>query len=176
MKLSRERKVLLAVALLGVSSLLIDRFVLGSGQTDPDAAQAAVDAKAPAAAPAKAAYKASDPADAGSSIAALLRSAEQAHPQLLEQSREGFKPSDQWLGETTVIEQDNGRDPVVVFTESHTLSAVMNGRIAIVDGQAYRVGDLVDGFELVAVSRNTADFQRNHLMARLTLMTEGVGP
>ncbi len=180
--MSRERKILIGLLALGLTAVGFDRFVLGTGETDPAAAGAeqyvvtpqSTESAAPVA-PATPEATTTPPktaAPAGPSIAQRLRQTAQEQASKLDAERNALTPDASWYGDspaTSVAQNPTQVDPVEQFLRTHTLSAVMNNRIAIVNGQPYRVGDSVVDFQLVAVSNSGATFRHGEQMVDLTL-------
>ncbi|MCC6682983.1 MAG: hypothetical protein IT445_18950 [Phycisphaeraceae bacterium] len=180
--MSRERKILLGLLALGLSAVGVDRFVLASGETDPAAAEAqqymvspqsaeSTAVEAPAATAEAAAIK-QPVTPAGPSIAQRLRDTGQQQASKLDATRNVLTPEASWYGDqpaTSAAQNPTQVDPIEQFLRTHTLSAVMNNRIAIVNGQPYRVGDSLVDFRLVAVGNSGATFQFGDQMVDLTL-------
>lgn len=170
MKLTRERKVLGAVLGLGLGALAVDRLFLASSASGPaDAEAAAAYAVTPSKLPAAAAASLLHDAAGGSpdTIARRLREHAQAMRLQPDTSRDAFCPSPAWVspparGPAVVAPAGTPASGLGAFVQAHRLEAVMGGGaggeetgIAIIDGQAYRVGQVIDGMQLVEVRQRS---------------------
>lgn len=178
MKLTRERKILMAVLCLGGGALLVDRVLLEDGQTAPQSAaaeQAAFEAHAPDAV--------SDETEGimQATMALLSESAEEpmlnerlretavAHDASPLQPRDAFAPSAAWrepeapepTAEPTSSDPASAKEVAERFRAQHRLDAIMAEGIAglaIINGRAVRVGQQVQGFTLKRVGQRAAVF------------------
>ncbi len=172
MTLTKSQSVYVAIMVIAVGALLIDRTLL-----QPEPAQAAalqyaippserdpVDLEAP---------RSEGPAPRQVAIARKLE-------QIAEQRGldptgviDAFRPSPMWLalGEVPVAPVETGL-LAERFRKAHTLTAVMgsgDGGWAIVDGRTLFIGRVLDGFTLVSVGRRSAILESGDARVVLTL-------
>ncbi|MCE9591975.1 MAG: hypothetical protein K8S99_15820 [Planctomycetes bacterium] len=186
MKLSRERKVFLGILGLGLTALAADRFVISP--TGPRSAQASIASvvqdSATQAQPVPAAPEAATAPIAPANtvrVAHQLESFGQEQGLRADETANAFQPSAAWLAEDEASAPKPqslapvGPPPAQAFTAAHKLNGVMakgGGGYAIINGRAVTVGQTVDGFRLVEVSRRSAVFQSSTgEQAELTLQT-----
>ena len=164
MRLSRKHKLYVGIMALAAAALLTDRLLLQPGQTGPAQAQAAA---VPTARPAgRAADQAASPAGtaaAATSVSDRLAAASGSVSRDFAALRDVFQPSASWLA---VLQGGKsgpaqGAPPAEVFRQRRRLSAVMvdtDGGLAVVDRRLVKVGEQIDGFELISVAAKSATF------------------
>lgn len=177
MTLTRQQKVLVTILALGVGAMLIDRLVLSSGATGPSPAAAhAVRSAATGAgdvslideAQALAALIAADRND--DDVADRLAEYARQHGLDVSSMRDGFEPSPTWVAPAAAAQTGPDRPAAMPqdherFVRSHKLVAVMGsgpGAVAVIDGRALRVGQIIDGYRLIEVRERTAIFAPAH--------------
>jgi hypothetical protein len=159
MQLNKQRKILLAV--LGVALLVFaaDWFLAGSSNTGPSVASAEVSAiVAPGSAAPVAEEPDQGPAALTVSVAQQIETFRQ-RPQLTAvRMADSFEPSAAWIASNQALTQDADEELpqqiAAAFARAHTLSAVMTGTqssYAVIDGKIVRVGEDLDGFELLLI-------------------------
>jgi len=184
MTLSRSRLIVFAVLAIAVTALLVDRLVLAPSATAPRQAGAA---------PTAGAHQAAGGADPVTNIAATA----DADPrfqlaQHLEEVagrfeldagalRDGFVPAPSWM--TDLVEPPPPPEPeqeaappevspTVQFAERHTLTSVIlisGGGSAVIDGKVVPLGQVIDGFQLVRLTRRSAVFASDGQEVQLSL-------
>lgn len=185
MTLSKRQKVLSAVgaALLVVG--VVDRFFLGADALGPSTAAAADGVDAMNAAPLSlvsptALVPESRLRTRRSRLAGCLaRLAREEDPLAPEDRRDPFCPPPRWLpqDESLQLVQGPGLEKARAFVAAHKLRAVMldtAGCCAIVDDELLRIGQVLDGFELVSVTKHSAVLTSDG--ARVTLNLKEVTP
>ncbi len=156
MELTRERKVLIAVAGLAAAAVVGDRLLMGGEFTGPQSASAGVSAAVGDQAgptPDLAAVVADPtPAFTGRSIAQRLDDADQETRTSDAAVPDPFAPSNLWLSESA---QGSAAVPLAFepreFVQRHPLDAVTakgDTRFAIVAGKLMKAGDAVEGVKL----------------------------
>ncbi len=171
MKLSRQRKISLAILALAVSALVADRAFLGGGSTGPEQASGASPARVkarparppapPATAPPPAVMNALAPA-AGQSLADRLRDYSQQRGIEPSGVRDAFVAAESWRPKPQVVEPaTRPAAQAPGFLQKHELMAVITGPkgSAIVDGKCLHVGQELDGYRLVSVGHRRAVFE-----------------
>ncbi len=162
MKVTKEQKVFIGLLTVGLIALGVDRFVLSpsSAEASDDSASLLV-AKAPEAkatpssnnkAPTPAAATASTNNPVAQKLVALSDALHLADVPV----KDTFATPAAWIERPGTVA---GGKP---FDQMHSLSGVMvSGRhpAAMVDGKLVSVGQLVDGYKLVAVGQGVAVFQ-----------------
>ncbi len=172
MTLTKSQRVYVAIMVIAVVALLIDRTLL-----QPEPAQASalqytipaserdpVDLEAP---------RSEGPAPRQVAIARKLE-------QIAEQRGldptgviDAFRPSPMWLQLREVPVDDVQAELLVErFRKAHTLAAVMGSGDegwAIVDGRTLLIGQVLDGFTLVSVGRRSAVLESGDARVLLTL-------
>ena len=176
MALKKRQKVGIGILALGLAALAVDRaFVL------PESAPAGQPAftddytiKAPAedispSAPAPTIIK--EPVAA--SVTQKLEAAWSHKHLSLDRARNLFTLPESWQQKS---DPSSGGRPFVAatrnFTGSHKLEAIIvdpQGKHALVDDNLYRLGQELDGFELVAINRASVTFERNQEQIELKL-------
>lgn len=189
MNLTREHKILLGVLGAGVLALGVDRFVLSDSATGPQAAAADQytvtrdDAATPtAAAPASSAPAALTPAAAptGPSIAETLRLVRDEHTPVFNRQRDAFVITEGWQASAAPSQPGVRTDPlgqrVALFLQNHKLAGVVNkaGKdIAIINDTPCRVGDRIDGAELVGVESKRVTLRIESQTFQLAMESDG---
>ena len=172
--------VLCAVAL---AILVIDRLQLGSGQFGPETARASfvpednTDAKDETIATLPAATALSQ---SRNDLASRLETMAAQHDLDGAPVRDAFQPSEVWLSRLGA----NHSKPAVAappvgagFIKKHKLQAVLLGRdggSAIVNNTYLKIGQELDGFELVSIDANSVGFVSGKVRVVLTLSTTAV--
>jgi hypothetical protein len=169
-KLTRERKIYLALAGLGAFAFAADRLFFSpadAGAAGPQAQDCAITPDKDAPAPSTGA-EASKPAPAPAAttpdprFSDLLR---QADPNVKNSKRDLFRPPDSWP-KAAVANEFQG-PPLPDFDEflhNHAVRGVIQPRtgqpgMAWVGGKIFKAGDNVDGFTLVSVSKDDVEFE-----------------
>jgi hypothetical protein len=177
MKLSRERKILVAVLSTGLMGLAVDRLFLGSGETGPNTASAsslpiAVANGGPATLPTLMTTHFTGPSLADRLTQAADRFG--ADPQT---AREAFAPAESWVGQAAAAPQASAPRPAAAdrFYQQHKLMAVMadgDNALAIVDGKPIAIGQKLDEFQLVEVRQRVAVFASGQIRVELKMGNE----
>ncbi len=172
MTLSKSQGVYIAIMVIAVVALLIDRTLL-----QPEPAQAAtfqyavppsardpVDLEAP---------RSEGPAPRQVAIARKLEQVAEQRGLDPTGVIDAFRPSPMWL-ELGEVQVDDVQAEVLVerFRKAHTLAAVMGSGDegwAIVDGRTLLIGEVLDGFTLVSVGRRSAVLESGDARVLLTL-------
>lgn len=153
MKLSKERKVYIALFSAGLVALAVDRALFSPAQADagePDAAEPGAEAAAPEAQ----ATKSRGPSF-GARLAERASWVDGGVP-------DAFEPSEVWVGKrVAAVEAKPAAEPDSAFARDHKLKMVIavpsrehagaEERIAFVGSKHYKVGDILDGHELIEV-------------------------
>jgi hypothetical protein len=177
MTLTKSQKVYVAIMVIGLVALLIDRTMLQPEQAAADAASALQYAISPS-------TSSAGPEDPGSPRSEGPAPRQVAIARKLEQIAEqrgldptgvidAFRPSPRWLavGEVPVAPAK----PELLaerFRKAHTLTAVMGSGDqgwAIVDGRTLLIGRVLDGFTLVSVERRSAILESGDARVVLSL-------
>ncbi len=175
---TRKRKSLVAVLVLGVAALAVDRFVLTEGSAGPRKVHAAVINTSQTSTPsvtddAAAASQASIP---NASVAGLLTDLGKKYAVQPMSVKDAFRPSPKWLGDFAPQTSDAPResgDPG--FLQRHRLNAVVvsgNTAAAVINDQYLCVGQELDGYRLVKVSKSSAVLVSNGEQVTLLLDRE----
>jgi hypothetical protein len=171
MTLTRSRKIVLAVLAVAVAALLVDRLVLAPSASGPKQAQArptpsggTAEAKT-AALPVPATLSGTE---ADSALAERLEATAERFQLDPEALRDGFVPARAWLDELVEpVPQEEPEQvapeasPAEQFAEQHTLTSVIlisGGGSAVIDGKVVPVGQAIDGFTLIRLTRSSAVF------------------
>jgi hypothetical protein len=164
MKVSKQQKILGGLMLAGAVLIGADQLGMLPGSTAEATEATSEYAMAPAAAPSTVAPAAAVTAPAipssQPSVAERLRQVAHNVPQ--ETMRDVFALGPGWQSQ---VPHDPTVDPaaraVEKFKQSHKLTGVLTGRgeHAVVDNRIVTVGQVVDGFTLVAVSHRMATFE-----------------
>lgn len=166
MKLSKRRQISVALLVLGLVALVVDRAVLEAGSTGPAAAAAST----------------TDTGDKGSECEDILAELEASVPMLEEACmadrlaelaasyppdgeavRDAFCPSESWVRPDRPVKAAAApvapRSMAARFVATHQLKAIMlssDGGSAIIGASFVRVGQTVDGFKLLDLTKTTA--------------------
>jgi len=173
MKLSKQRKATIAVLALALLAFAVDKVFLGAEGAGPRRAAGAtpgLPAGAAHAAPADGATLAGIPT--GPSLADRLRDVAVSRDLKTDAVRDAFAPAQSWMPKpTTRPATTRPARQRPAFGKTHTLMALMAGPngSAIVDGECLRIGDKLDGYTLVSVTRQAAVFQCGGRQVRLGL-------
>jgi hypothetical protein len=165
MKLTKERKIYAGLFIVAACAFAGDQIFSGPKEAAANADVAVVTARP---APAATATAVSNHTLITTELAQKLRALD--HDQALSAAplSDPFTLSKTW--ETSDASVD-GR--LSGFNQRHHLTAVMVGGAressAIIDGQLVRVGQSIDGFKLIEVSRTSATFECHKQLARLVL-------
>ncbi len=179
MKLSMARKVYLAILAAAAAALLADRLLVGYDET-PEQARASVGPSRPGA-PAAAERPTSSPVGAAgpsgpASLADRLKKAAGEAGLDPDSAADAFAPSELWLAQPEEAQAGkNLPTPGEVFATGHRLSSVVlagEGGWAIVNGKIVRLGERIDGFDLVELTRSSAVFQAGQERVELKLPAE----
>ena len=180
MTLSKQRKVYLAVLGLGLLSLGADRLFLGGGQTAPEQATASVivaPSRSQPSAPAKT-VGGEAPAvitrvNALAERLAMVSSRQNVDPQAVP---DAFELSPEWKAALHPPDGTDGTSKrIASFQQTHHLTSVVMDKVggsAIINDNVVRVGQELDGFKLVSVSRDLAALESGSLRVELKLATE----
>ena len=163
MKLSKQRKMVIAVLALALLALAVDQVFLGGDGTSP---QPAAGASASPIAPVDLGQPAAPVAMAlpiGDSLGVRLKKLSAMRGIKVDGVRDAFRPSEAW--KPTSKPEVHTDKPVYRrpnFAAEHLLMAVMGSGlagVAIVDGKCFKMGRKLDGYTLTAVGERTATFQ-----------------
>ncbi|MBL7140608.1 MAG: hypothetical protein ISS74_06830 [Planctomycetes bacterium] len=170
MTLTRSRKLCVAILGLALAALAVDRVFLASGTSGPKAAGAS---SLPAPDSADAAGASQDKktlpaADRPPTLAARLESAAEQFALAPTEMRDGFSIAETWLAELQVPTAAHPPGPAEpqpsaaeAFAGRHTLTSVIltsQGGSAVIDGKVVPLGQAVDGFTLLRLTRESAVF------------------
>jgi hypothetical protein len=171
MNLTQRQKTLLAVVLVGLVGLVVDRTILRP-QGGPQAASAAA---AEAGTDARAAKAAPDPnTPARRPLAERLNDLLAGGPSGPNDVRDPFCLPATWSG-TGGVAPEKTPDAVRVFLAKHQLKAVLiqgGASCAQVDDNYLSPGEYLDGFKLIRVDQRSAVFERQEKQAVLELAVE----
>lgn len=169
MKMTKQRIVLAAILGTGLLALGVDRFVLQSSATAPQAASAVTPVLAEPSLQEQALELARETleeseVDSRPSLAGRLNETARQHALPDQPERDAFAPSLAWTAAMTVTEPVEAIDDGQVrrFKQRHTLNAVMtpgDRGVVVVNGQPLRVGGQIDGYTLVSVQGHSATFE-----------------
>lgn len=154
MKLSKERKVYIALFSAGLVALAVDRALFSpapAGASVPGEAESHEEAVA---APATAQAAAPRGPSFGARLAARVSWVDGAVP-------DAFEPSEAWVGKRIVEEAEAAPAAESSFAQTHKLTGVVlmgskddptvREGIALVGSKQYKVGERLDGYELIEV-------------------------
>ena len=171
-KLTKSQRVYVAIMVIAVVSLLIDRTLLQPEQAQASAWQYAVPASM------------RSPVDIETPLSEGPAPRQIAIARKLEQIAEqrgldptgvidAFRPSPMWLQISEVpVGVEQTESLVERFTKAHTLTAVMGSGAsgwALVDGRTLFIGQVLDGFTLMSVGQRSAVLESGDVMVILTL-------
>lgn len=165
MKLTRERRILLTIVILGAAALVVDRL------TGPSNATATVQFELPletTSSPVVAAtgeMQAAKPSSLAQRLWATIGETTLQSPFLVPSS---------WSTSTEPVREGSlpPADAITPFVAAHHLSGIMiasSRSSAIIDGRPITIGDFLDGFQLVDVDFQTATLIRGKARATLRL-------
>ncbi len=181
MTLTRSRKMILAILALAVAALVTDRLFLsgGTGPQRASASPAAAETRSGAAAPASPETEPPAPAQKGPRLATRLQAIAEQLDLDAAGARDAFTLPPAWLNElqdpptaSQEPEPEPEPDPAARFAEHHTLTSVIltaDGGSAVVDGKVVPMGQAIDGFTLVRLTRSTAVFEADGQQVELRL-------
>jgi hypothetical protein len=168
MKVTKQQKVYTGLLVLGLLALVLDRCVFSPSSADAsDQASDLLIAKVPQTkteSPASA-HKSSATAPAGNSVALKLTELSESMQRPGAAVKDAFCPAPSWAQPGAP-----GVTSAPSFQQAHTLIGVMlsgSYAAAMVDGTLVRVGDSIDGYKLISVSKGEAVFQSGDLRATL---------
>ncbi len=160
MALARRQKVLIAVFLLGLVGLVVDRVFLRP-QGGPGAASAdSSDSYAVPPSPAPGGPSATAGAPGPSVAERLSRVWPDREPNTV-QARDPFSLTGSWLG-GKATGPSAAPDPAQVFAQAHSLGAlVVDGRRSnvLINDRVLKLGETIDGYTLVVVKAKSATFE-----------------
>jgi hypothetical protein len=171
MQLTKRQKICLAVLGVAGVALVLDRAVLSRGPRGGPASAAADETATGAPLPRPSGLPAAEPpkaAPSGSLVDKL-----QALAKAGDEVADAFALPAAWRAELGARPRPSAAD---VFGRRHRLTAVMlTGRIrrAVVDDTCLAVGEVMDGFRLIAVDAASATFVRGDARVTLRLPTDG---
>jgi hypothetical protein len=182
MKLTRERKIFVAVLGLALAALVTDRL---TSTSDSAAAAAESDRSSLLLASSSTATSSgkgpSISAPAGDELSLARRLAAAVSAAKVGDERGGrdlFRVPAKWSKEVEVNSAEAARVAAEQFARSHRLGAIAHnagGAVAVVDGKLLHTGAVVDGFRLLNIARDSAVFQGpGGAQARLVLNIEAV--
>ena len=186
MKLTKQRKIYLAILALALVALAVDRLLSPSGGTAPSEARASSDAPAaqrpaPEARKPEAKATAKDAPSASSVLADRLEEMRREKGLDLADAAavpDAFTAPKSWPAVSGAGQATPRQSLAEKFAASHRLEAVMLGsesNYAVVNGRCLRVGETLDGFRLVAIGKQSATFDSEGLQVRLTLEKSDAG-
>ena len=179
--LSKRQKSGLAVLAVALLALVVDRALLGGGSAPAGASASSNEA------PAKVAPEPElkDPCEPDSEPAAVKLSQRletlwsEGNPDV-SQARDLFSLPARWLADVNPVapaDESPEQDPVTAFAASHQLRGVVRANQAdlhcvTVDDQVLRLGEKLDGFELVAIGDDSATFEAGGKQVTLKLVSD----
>lgn len=188
MKLNKERKIYVALLVLGLGAFALDRMFSGTdAAATPDAPLAQVPTKADLLGRTPPSPSTADGRSEAISLAARLKATSEAQRLSKTPLTDAFQVPPRWAAAYKTAEQPTARPLTVVerFQQSHKLNAVMVGgrrSRAILDGATVSVGQVFDGFKLVDVTERLAVLESGServtlkIMNRLDLAVAGTSP
>ena len=169
MKVTKQQKLFAGLLVLGLVALVLDRCVFTPSSAEAsDQASDLLIAKNPqtkAESPAPA-HKATATAPAGNPVALKLTELSESMHLPGAAVKDAFCPAPTWSGTGA----PTGGAEIRSFEQTHTLIGVMSSggsAAAMVDGKLVRVGQSIDGYKLVSVSKGKAVFQSGEVTATL---------
>jgi len=170
MTLSRSRKLVLAILAVAVTALAVDRLVLAPSAGGPTAAQAAPGRdESPAGAGEASATTppTAPPVDPRPRLADRLQVVAEHFELDPDGLRDGFVPAEAWLAD--LVEPppepeapEPQASPATRFAEQHTLTSVIltsGGGSAVIDGKVVPLGQTIEEFRLIRLTRHSAVFE-----------------
>jgi hypothetical protein len=176
MKLTKERKVYVAILGVGALALALDRVVLAPSGADASAvAQSYAVEREPAALQVPTAPRLSA-VPSGRGLAHRLQT---DTPNWEGSIRNAFRPSESWLPPVVVDDpQAAPHSEVEAFCRVYKLKGVNGPRSPIpgawINGQFHKIGDTIDGWMLIEVGMDWAAFEKDGDRAKLRLGTARV--
>lgn len=175
MKVSKKQKIYAAVLGVGLCAFGADRLFSG-----PDAALASPEfPKMPHAKLAALPAAADETLSATANVADHLQAYADEQHLSLSSVNNAFKPGTAWAGPTSKDKQNVEDRPKVdeaalkaqAFKENHKLMAVVVSQHggAVVNGRLLRVGQAIDGFRLLSVTKHSAQFKAGSVKVELAL-------
>ena len=180
MTLTRSRKIVLAILALAATALLVDRLVLAPSASGPARARAAptADERPEGAGAAKSASPPTAPeVGSGPRLADRLETVATPFDLDPDRLRDGFVPADAWLEElleppAEAETPEPQVSPADRFAERHTLTSVIltaRSSSAVIDGKVVPVGQTIEGFRLIRLTRQSAVFEAGGEEVELSL-------
>jgi hypothetical protein len=172
MKVTKQQKVLCAVLVAGALLIGADQLGMLPGSVQASEAPATSEYDVPRQTAAAATpVEASTQPSSGPCLARRLRQAGQS-------VREGpvrdvFAPGSAWVVPVEVAARtDPAVQAIEQFKQTHRLTGIVSGggrENAVIDGQIIAVGQPIDGFRLVSLSRRSATFEHGSIRFELTM-------
>jgi len=160
-RLSRERKVYLGVLGLGLSVLAADRLLFSVTDTQAATADSSLPPESSNAVPRGAAPehpRPTEPAAAREPFSVRLAAVAVWSDYGM---RDAFVAPAEWVGARPAPEKAAPKEPAEsLFAQKYKVTAVMTtpqGGVAIINGKAHRVGEIVDGYTLVDIRCGQSD-------------------
>jgi hypothetical protein len=174
MRLSKKQKVYLAILVLALGTMVVDRAFLSQSAGGGLKAETSTDSYLP---PGELVFGATGPPDPNSlpPIMKITQRLEMLWSGMsldLDEARDAFSIPTAWLAEIYDQHPLRQGDAVVRFAKSHQLRGVLvesNARFAVVDNHLLIVGQELDGFKLVAVDEDSATFAAGNKQVVLRL-------
>ncbi len=178
MKLTVKHKVYGAVLVVGVIGVTVDQVFILPEQAAADRISPELDAivRPPAADAGPAGIPATPISTARAAIADRLEAVAAARDFDLDRVPNAFLPPKSWVVVETPDPWRAIRASAETFDLTHVLTAVMaadDGGYAIIDGRTLFIGQVLDGFELIAVSRRSAVLEADGMRVELMLPDQG---
>ena len=182
MKMTRKGKVCAVVLGLAGVAVMCDQlfFLRSAGPATAQAASGAAVSEPVASTPLPAvAPSAEVPGGTGqpmSAIAGRLQRLAEEHRLNLSEVDDAFDPPASWKQqEQTVRVLNLSQMRANAFRDTHQLTAVLTAGkrgLAVLGGKPVRIGQIIDGFTLVAVAKRSAVFEAEGVRAELSLRSE----
>ncbi len=192
MRLTKERKILIAVLAIGFGALGVDRFILSESTTTPQIASASVQGSVVQQAQSNAnsaqvvnkngkqnnaLLGSLDRVSASTLVAERLRTISEQEMQLLQTDRNAFEPAGSWVQRVEKQQQQIETQGLseADFVSKYTLTALLetdDSGIAIVNGYPVRVGESIERYRLLSVSGDQAIFASKNGKVTLTIMNK----
>lgn len=161
MNLTKRNKIVAGVLVLAAGAFVVDWMTSGGGATEVQAASMVNESEPVVAAPRTESRTAKSmilpAATSQKSLAARLQEAAEANDLTDKEIPDAFRLPAAW----SPPKQSAVVSGVTEFNAKYKLNAVMKGRsgtggLAIINGKMYRAGDMVEGFQLLAVKEQSA--------------------
>lgn len=183
MALSKRRKIFLALLAVCVAGLIYDRLQPGphavgptaaAGSMIPDAYTAELEDGLSAAA------GAASPTQPHNTLANRLEGLAKAQGLDGMDVRDAFRPPEEWMGRTAAEQPAPGpkEDNARRLVENRRLRAILvgpDGSSAIIDNRCLRIGQKLDGFELVSIDKRSVVLACNGVRVTLQLAAGASG-